>query len=62
MDLLQEHNGYCNAGNLSASAEYQEHGVKPLLKDYKEAGCKSTMFISSLLINPGNKIISQLSF
>lgn len=30
-DLLQEHNAYCNAGNLSGNAEYQEHGVKSLL-------------------------------
>lgn len=30
-DLLQEHNGYCNADNLSENAEYQEHGVKSLL-------------------------------
>lgn len=29
-DLLQEHNTYCNAGNLSENEEYQEHGVKSL--------------------------------
>lgn len=27
-DLVQEHNAYCSAGNLSENAEYQEHGVK----------------------------------
>lgn len=27
-DLVQAHNAYCSAVNLSENAEYQEHGVK----------------------------------
>lgn len=29
-DLPQEHNGYCNAENLSENTGYQEHSVKSL--------------------------------